>query len=320
MAIRRLGSKFQVDVTIEGVRYRETVETREEAKQRELNIKLGNVSKSEPKEDVTLREMLDKTYVRFWATQASAKTHDLNCKSLCRHLGEDTLIKNIDTAKIEKLIAQLRESGNSDSTINRKLSTLSKTLSYAVDLDLLIKKPRIHFHKERNNRIRFLSANEERSLLDYLVSTGKQDSADYFIVLLDTGARPSELRRVQPEDINGDKLSLWETKNKKPRTIFLTERVQSILARKLHILKTERSNYRIAWDAARDHMKLTDDEHFVPYICRHTCASRLIQQGISLLEVKEWLGHKAISTTLRYAHLAPDALMKARDVLQQQAA
>ena len=36
---------------------------------------------------------------------------------------------------------------------------------------------------------------------------------------------------------------------------------------------------------------------------RHTHASRLIQNGMSIYEVKEILGHSDIKTTMRYAYL-----------------
>jgi integrase len=36
---------------------------------------------------------------------------------------------------------------------------------------------------------------------------------------------------------------------------------------------------------------------------RHTHATRLIQNGLNLYEVKEILGHSNIVTTMRYAHL-----------------
>ena len=39
---------------------------------------------------------------------------------------------------------------------------------------------------------------------------------------------------------------------------------------------------------------------------RHTFASRLVQQGVSLYEVMHLTGHKSLEMVQRYAHLAPD--------------
>ena len=51
---------------------------------------------------------------------------------------------------------------------------------------------------------------------------------------------------------------------------------------------------------------------------RDTHASRLVQNGMSVYEVKEILGHTDIKTTLRYAHLEQRQVSsKARDVINR---
>ena len=76
---------------------------------------------------------------------------------------------------------------------------------------------------------------------------------------------------------------------------------------------------RHVWDTAKALMGLALDDQFVPHMLRHTGASRLVQRGVQLQVVKEWWGHTSIATTLRYAHLAPQQLAQARDVLQDRA-
>ena len=69
-------------------------------------------------------------------------------------------------------------------------------------------------------------------------------------------------------------------------------------------------------DAVREEAKenLIDSKiHF--HDLRHSFASNLAQKGVSLYVIKELLGHTDIKTTMIYAHLKPENLRNAVDLL-----
>ena len=64
-----------------------------------------------------------------------------------------------------------------------------------------------------------------------------------------------------------------------------------------------RGGIQWAWESAARAAGLAGF-HF--HDLRHTSASWMVQAGVPLNTVREVLGHKSLTMTLRYAHLAPD--------------
>lgn len=336
--IRLRGEKYFVDVTHNGQRKTATCDTLEQAVARQVELKQAlergkEVSTTRANARVwTLREALEKTLGLFpkegWKGTAYAETAALNVEDVIKFMGEAIALSDISRDLIEAYTHSCEARGNSNATINRKLSGLRKVMTVAVNYGGLSALPKFPGHrKEPINRIRFFTEDEEATMLRLFSQLGLKDHVDAVTVLIDTGMRCSELWNVRPQDVNlKDKvLTVFGTegqgtKNGTVRSVFMTGRVVEVFKRRSNMpvpFPYDNVWLRHPWDRVRSMMGMADDPHFVPHVLRHTCASRLVQRGIDLLVVKEWMGHKTIQTSLRYAHLRPENLRAAAAVLER---
>lgn len=239
--------------------------------------------------------------------------HKNTCKGYAYELQsiiENHRIEKFDAKLIDKITGCLRAKGNKNSTVNRKLACLSKLLRKHQRNGEIDRIPEIRKLPEKNGRIRFLDLSEEAAIVSNL---DKVNEAYGLLAqfLVDTGARVGEALQLRWCDVADGHATFWETKANTPRTVPLTNRALSVIEQRRGEIPlgpfsdVRYANFRNAWLKARKRAGLGSDPQIVPHILRHTCASRLAQNGVDIKRIQEFLGHKSLTMTLRYAHLAP---------------
>jgi len=241
-------------------------------------------------------------------------TEDSSFRKLDRIIqiwGADTQVDDVNTDKVDDLIATLRIEGRkgtrkgtlSEATINRYLSALSAFLNFCQARDIRKRPlPKLEWRDEDEGRIRWLSYDEEAQLMELLP---KPYSTMVYIALR-TGLRVSELIGLEVDQLSPEWVHLWgtDTKSGKNRSVPISPGVYAAL-RPLVSEGTMPDYWQLRneWDKARAKMGLTSDPTFVFHACRHSYATRAIQAGVNVRVLQELMGHSTIKTTLRYAHV-----------------
>ncbi|NSX56327.1 site-specific integrase [Parasulfitobacter algicola] len=209
---------------------------------------------------------------------------------------------------------------------NRGVMMLSKMLNLAEDWSLrpINSNPtrRIKKYPELQKK-RYLN-DVEQERLGAVLGQMLQDAeisryvfAAFYLLLL-TGCRLSEIQKLKWDYVTPTHLELPDSKTGRRRIPLPREACQLLQS----LERREDNPYVILgdhgeshyndlqkpWRKARTRAELTDVRL---HDLRHTYASVAVTNGIDPFMLKEILGHKNLSTTLRYAHLSDDAVQKA---------
>ena len=256
--------------------------------------------------------LAEKCWHKFWETSKSPDSHKSNLKKVVSSLGASLKIDKITTDLLEEVCDRWIKEGASPKTCNRRLAVVSVMVTQAHRRGWLENKPHIERFKETEGRMRWATNEEEDQMVELLREADRFDLADLVIFLSDTGMRRGEALALSWEDVDLDKgwIRVWENKADKPRSVPMTARVHGVL-------EGTSEATAVGPFTSKAKMGLEGDGQFSPHCLRHGCASRLVQAGVPLFTVKEFLGHKKIESTLVYAHLAPQNLQEACKVLEQ---
>lgn len=333
MPITKRGSSFQARVTHQGQTYRKQFPTLVQAEQWESQtwaaVRAGRMPDDAPKADDTLTlgalfRMVDENH---WSEGKSRITNQRLSAAVCEALGSELDVRRVTTPMIDAMVRSWLQSGNTGSTVNRKLAVLSYAMKWAHRRELISSLPHIPRRKEGEGRMRFLTVQEADQIIRFFQSCGQVEIADLIAVALDTGMRLGELLAmtrtwIKPSGMAASYVELpaARTKTGRSRVIPLTTRASGIL----RSLCTERPSgclfnisvraveYR--WDMMRQTLGFGGDVVF--HTLRHTFGSWLVQRGVPIEQIQKLMGHTTITMTLRYAKLNVGNLESAISVLE----
>src|SRR4051812_18412220 len=161
--------------------------------------------------------------------------HKYNVSSFIGEIDEILLgerFSTFDQSTLDNLIGTLRQRGNSNATINRKMAALSKLLRKAHKMGDIHSLPEFRRQKERAGRIRFLERDEEKHLFA-AIEKRCPDSRRLAVFLVDTGCRLGEALGLIWNDVSDSRASFWLTKSGRSRTVPLTMRAKTAVGRSL---------------------------------------------------------------------------------------
>lgn len=271
-----------------------------------------------PTSSATIGEAFARAIRLHYRGKKSERTVEFHRKALLRSIPESTLLSAIGIDDFERVVAEQQAKGNSLRTINRVMQTTNRVLKLAVDWKMLDKAPRLPSFDEPIGRIRVITPEEERTITDWCLAN-LPEMAEFIVAMIDTGLRRGEIvnRTLLVHDRKRTMVSLKDSKGKLQRSVPLTPRADEALTAWLArpALTVDQIEYR--WSKLRAACGFQGDKEFVIHALRHTCCTRLIQQGMDTARVQLFMGHKDIKTTLLYTHLSVEDLRPLSHALAQ---
>ena len=288
----------------------------------------GKVPEIKKIKNYTFRQ-LSEEYVDLMASQKDWVNKTRKVKQLVDYFG-DLPLRHFNSMLVEKFKKKrLEEVRNKPATVNRFLATLKHMFTMAeewemVEEEFLKKVRKVKLLKENNMRLRYLLEEEAEELIQNCES----HLQPIVQVALNTGMRKQEILTLKWDeniDLKNGFILLTDTKNDERRELPMNNAVRGVLEKQVRRIDVPWVFYNpktgVKWgDMKRSFysaLRRAGIRNFRFHDLRHTFASHLVMAGVDITTVKELLGHKTLSMTLRYAHLAPSHKVAAVDLLNE---
>ena len=227
------------------------------------------------------------------------------------------LLQEITAASIEQWRVRRLQTVKA-STSNRDLTVIKAIYTKAIAWEKAKESParRVKFLKEHNERIVYLSAEDEAKLM-----AGCTEHLRPMVVLaLHTGMRHGEILALKWADVDRQEghVHVRDSKNGLGRSIPMNQAAREALAQAVSVKHFDTKSPYVFCNSAgepygsvktsfRNALRRGDllGRGYTFHTLRHTFASNLANAGVSLQTIGSLLGHRDIRMTMRYAHLSP---------------
>ncbi len=265
-------------------------------------------------------------YLRWAERQRSFKSKCYLIKQLVEVFGNYPL-RSFTTRLVEQYQTE-RLQRNKPATVNRLLAHLKHMFTKAVEWDMVEEEVpkrirRVKFIQENNRRLRILHKEECQALIEACSPHLKP----IVVTALNTGMRRGEILGLRWEqvDLRHGFILLDITKNGERREIPINSTLRATLEAIPHGIESKYvfvdrngNPFKDVKRSFRTACRRVGISDFRFHDLRHTFASHLVMGGVDITTVKELLGHKTLTMTLRYAHLAPSHKVNAVKVLEEE--
>jgi integrase len=263
-----------------------------------------------------------KSYKRSWCTDETVlRVHILPALGF-------QYVDLVRAEPIAALVERMREKGYATGTTNRVVIVLRHIFNLARKWRVpgVTENPTAGINLAPDvKRERFLSLEEAQRLIVSIDQDENQVAAKAIMLLLLTGARRNEITYARWDYLDWEKRTLLVpmAKSGKPRSIALNAAAMDLLRA---IPRLDLNPYILPspvtgepspslffpWQRIRTRAGLPD---LRLHDLRHSFASFLVNNGVSLYVVQGLLGHAHTKYTQRYAHLTPDTLRDAAETV-----
>jgi integrase/recombinase XerD len=221
------------------------------------------------------------------------------------------------------------------STQNYYLIALRALLGYFSAKDIVsLPADKIKLSRGKTEKsVKFLNMDQLKKLMEAPDTSSPQGLRDRAILetFFSTGMRIAELTSLDKEQIklkeDTDELELGIIgKGSRPRTVYLSQRAIEWLRKYLETRNDKEKALFINYRSRKDSSKRLTSRAIekimkkycisagipittTPHVLRHTFATDLLNKGVDLRAVQEFLGHKSITATQIYTHVTNKRLM-----------